>query len=136
MKKIFFCLTVLIYINLSAACLKANAETQPRDKEFFFKSDTLIKICLHYIHSKDYKSAGKALETAYKIAKEIKEPYAREIIFNEIVNKYILIDEFENALRIAQHLQFSDIQSEARNSKQCPMTEIQKRKHERKVFVI
>jgi hypothetical protein len=113
MKNILFCLTILIYINLSTACLKANAETQPRDKEFLFKSDTLIKVCLQYIHSKDYKSAEKALGSAYKIAKEIKEPYAREIIFNEIVNEYILIGELGNALRVAESMGFSDVQSEA-----------------------
>lgn len=112
MKKAFFCLSLLAFINLFV-CLKANVQAQTQDKEFFFKSDTLIKISLHYIKLKDYKTAEKTLKAAYKTAKKIKEPYSREIIFNEIVDKYILMGENENAFRVALFLEFSDVQSEA-----------------------
>lgn len=112
MKKDFFYLTVLAYISLCAVCLKANAETLPPDKELFFKSDTLIKISLRYIQLQDHNKAEKALDAAFKIAKEIKDPYSRGIVLFELSDKFLLLDDTENAYQVAKAIEFSDVQSE------------------------
>ncbi len=113
MKKAFYCLALLVYINLFTVCLKVNAETHPQHKDLFFKADTLIKISLHFIKLKDYDKAENALKAAYKVVREIKEPYSREIVLFELSDKYLLINKTENAFKIAKIIEFPDVQSEA-----------------------
>ncbi len=113
MKRLFLSLAILVSINLFIARPNIEAQTIKRDKEFFFKSDTLIKICLYYSSLKDHKTAARALDTAYRIAKHIKEPNSRAIILNEIVDKYMLMGENELAYRVVGYIALSDVQSEA-----------------------
>lgn len=112
MKKLFLCLATSLYLTSFIFCLRVNAGNQLQDKDFFHRSDTLVKISLHYIKLKDYANAEKPLKAACKIAEKIKEPYSREIILFELSDKYLQINNLEVAYKLAKLIEFSDVKSE------------------------
>jgi len=113
MRKPFSYLSIIFIANFFWVCAAANAGMLERDdKEAFIIADNLINESLNYVKLKDFKKAGKSLDAAFKIAQEIKEPYSREILLNEVVNKYIFINDNENALKVALSIKFSDVRDE------------------------
>jgi hypothetical protein len=112
-KNASLCITCFVFLYLSAHGLLNNAEAKTLNNGYFAKSSTLIRICLGYIRLKNYNKAEKALDSGYKIAQKMDESFSRNILLNEVTDKYILLAKYEKALKAAKGLEFQDVRSAA-----------------------
>jgi len=113
MKKIFFCLVVLICMNSLPPLMNNNLEAKETEKDLFSRSNKLIKISLGYIKLKKYGMAELALNSAYQMAKNIEEPLSQATILYEITDKYIMLNKNLKALRVARSIEFGDVRCDA-----------------------
>lgn len=90
-----------------------NLEAGKITKGLFLKSRSLVKISLGYVKLKKYGMANAALGAAYKIALNMDEQFSRAIILYEITDKYIILNKNQDALRVAEAIEFADVKYDA-----------------------
>ena len=112
-EKIFRCITIFIYISIVIVSPRNNLEAGKITKGLFLKSSSLVKISLGYVKLKKYGMANAALGAAYKIALNMDEQFSRTIILYEITDKYIILNKNQDALRVAEAIEFADVKYDA-----------------------
>lgn len=91
--------------------ISSNAKADSLSNRYFAKSRALIRTSLGFIKLKNYNKAERALDSGYKMAQRLEELFSRNIILNEIADKYILLERYEKAFKVAREIEFSDIRS-------------------------